>query len=66
MPSFHAEFTKIDIPDGPVPPPRTSHTCVSYKNRYLVVIGGENEEINKEEKNGSEEDNETNPKEEIK
>ena len=24
-----------------MPSPRTSHTCVGYKNRYLVVIGGE-------------------------
>lgn len=66
MPRFHAEFTKIDIPNGPVPPPRTSHTCVSYKNRYLVVIGGENEEINKEDKSGTEEVNENNQEEENK
>ena len=28
-----------------MPLPRTSHTCVPYKNRYLVVIGGENAEL---------------------
>ena len=32
-----------------MPPPRTSHSCVSYKNRYLVVIGGENEETPEKE-----------------
>ena len=37
---------------GPRPPPRTSHSCVSYKNRYLVVIGGENEEIPLKEDEG--------------
>ena len=46
IPKFHALFTKIEVcSNGPKPPPRTSHTCVSYKNRYLVVIGGENEEM---------------------
>ena len=27
------------------PRPRTSHTCVPYKGRYLIVVGGEAEEI---------------------
>lgn len=44
IPKFHATFTRIQTTDGPVPPPRTSHSCVPYKNRYLIVIGGENEE----------------------
>ena len=44
VPCFHAYFTLITINQGPIPPPRTSHSCVAYKNRYLVVIGGENEE----------------------
>ena len=45
VPRYHARFTKIMMnTNGPMPPPRTSHSCVSYKNRYLVVIGGENEE----------------------
>lgn len=26
-----------------IPYPRTSHTCVTYKDRYLVVVGGETE-----------------------
>jgi len=25
---------------------RTSHTCTVYKNRYLVIIGGETHQIN--------------------
>ena len=42
-PIFHAIWTKIVVknPEAPQPSPRTSHTCVSYKNRYLVIIGGE-------------------------
>ena len=38
-----------------MPPPRTSHSCVPYKNRYLVVIGGENEEFEEEEANPDDE-----------
>ena len=42
-PVFHAIWQKIRVknPEQPMPSPRTSHTCVGYKNRYLVVIGGE-------------------------
>ena len=50
IPRYHACFTKIKMnSEGPMPPPRTSHSCVSYKNRYLVVIGGENEETPEKE-----------------
>ena len=31
------------MPNTIAPSPRTSHSCVSYKNRFLVVIGGESE-----------------------
>ena len=38
-----AQWTKISVKnfESPQPSPRTSHTCVGYKNRYLVVVGGE-------------------------
>lgn len=58
IPKFHAHFTRIEVSDnGPLPPPRTSHTCVSYKNRYLVVIGGENEEPQTKEDGAADETN---------
>ena len=58
IPKFHALFTKIIMSNnGPMPQPRTSHTCVSYKNRYLVVIGGENEETASSKEDGAEGEN---------
>ena len=55
IPKFHAQFTRIVITGGPVPPPRTSHSCVPYKNRYLIIIGGENEDIDNVSKGQSNE-----------
>lgn len=40
---FVAIWSKIEFQSSICPYPRTSHTCTSYKNRYLVVIGGETE-----------------------
>ena len=42
-PIFHAVWKNIQVKnlEDPQPSPRTSHICVSYKNRYLVVVGGE-------------------------
>lgn len=34
------KITPVDL-DAPIPCPRTSQSCVAYKNRYLVIIGGE-------------------------
>lgn len=48
-------WQKISYEAGPYP--RTSHTCVSYKNRYLVVIGGETESVNITGKSPNEESN---------
>lgn len=42
---YIAIWQKITF-EGPQPYPRTSHTCVTYKNRYLIVIGGETESVN--------------------
>jgi hypothetical protein len=39
-------WQKISQYGDEIPYPRTSHTCVTYKNRYLVVIGGETETKN--------------------
>lgn len=41
---YVAIWQKIKFENGPYP--RTSHTCVSYKNRYLVIVGGETETVN--------------------
>ena len=32
---------EIPHKDSPLPPERSSHTCVSYKERYIIIIGGE-------------------------
>lgn len=45
---YVAIWQKINFVGTEIPYPRTSHTCVSYKDRYLVVIGGETETINKD------------------
>lgn len=63
IPKYHAYFNRIKIPeDSPVPTPRTSHSCIPYKNRYLIVIGGENEQFSDDE--GDDENNPENPNEE--
>ncbi len=54
---YVAIWQKISFESGPYP--RTSHTCVSYKNRYLVVIGGETETVNITGKISNEESNES-------
>jgi hypothetical protein len=41
LPEYTANWRKIKCNDGPVPCPRTSQSCVAYKNRYMIVIGGE-------------------------
>lgn len=45
---YVAIWQKINFVGSEIPYPRTSHTCISYKDRYLVVIGGETETVNKE------------------
>jgi len=54
---YVAIWQKISFESGPYP--RTSHTCVSYKNRYLIVIGGETESVNITGKVSNEESNES-------
>ncbi len=36
-----SEVSTVQKPDRPLG--RTSHTCTVYKNRFLIVIGGEAE-----------------------
>ena len=43
---FIAIWEKVVVKSEVKPYPRTSHTCVAYKNRYLIVIGGETESSN--------------------
>ena len=31
----------IPAENSPLPPERASHTCVSYKDRFIIIIGGE-------------------------
>jgi hypothetical protein len=45
---YVAIWQKINFVGTEIPYPRTSHTCISYKDRYLVVIGGETETVNKD------------------
>ena len=40
------QTSKDILPLSGKPSPRTSHTCTVYKNRYLVIIGGETDIIN--------------------
>ena len=40
---YVAIWQKIEVKSELNPYPRTSHTCVAYKNRYLVILGGETE-----------------------
>jgi hypothetical protein len=49
---YSATWQKVDFGglNTIVPYPRTSHTCVTYLDRYLVVIGGETEDKNIPEK----------------
>lgn len=49
---FIAEWEQLEkqTPKGQMPPlhkpvGRTSHSCTVYKNRYLVIIGGESETL---------------------
>ena len=56
---FVAQWEKIDFRNGKdtkSPCARTSHTCTVYKNRFLVIIGGETEvdasEVKKRKKHG--------------
>lgn len=48
--SFVTEWKQIKV-NGDQPVPRTSHSCVAYRNRYLIVIGGETEQEQSELKN---------------
>ena len=34
---------EIPSPSSPLPSPRSSHSCVSYKDKYIIIIGGEGE-----------------------
>ena len=44
---YIAIWQKVEFGCGQqIPYPRTSHTQVSYKDRYLIVIGGETEASN--------------------
>lgn len=47
LPDYSASWEKIIPRDesAPKPCPRASHSCVAYKNRYLVIIGGETDSI---------------------
>ena len=47
LPDYIAFWEKIVPADetAPKPCPRASHSCVAYKNRYLVIIGGETDSL---------------------
>jgi hypothetical protein len=41
---FTAKWKRIEVLPGLRPAARASHTCSAYKNRFIVVVGGEADE----------------------
>ena len=41
--TYEATWELLDI-KGQLPPNRASHSAVAYKNKYLVIIGGESDD----------------------